>query len=96
MTWHTPPIDVNLFNPLLSAALEWMNILPIHQPAPAVRPRVDIDPAVLKKADNLHHIGIRGSKLASDNALNALANWQLSKIYSDQGNTLAADFFLDG
>ena len=86
--------DPSLFDPLLSVALEWMNILPVHQPIITGRPRIPVDPSILDKTE-ISRTGIISSRLTSKITLDAVADWQLSRTYTDQGNTHAATFFYE-
>jgi Tc toxin complex TcA C-terminal TcB-binding domain len=87
--------DPALFDPLLSVGLEWMNVLPVHQPSTVVRPRIQVDPAVLNKTARLDKIGVLSLALGSDEEMNATADWQLAQAYTHQGYTAPAAFFLD-
>jgi hypothetical protein len=91
--WLTLPRDATLFNPLLSASLEWMNILPVHEPPVAARPRIAVDPTVLAKTADVDQIGIRSTTIASRGALNTIADAEFARSLTLAGNTAAATFF---
>jgi Tc toxin complex TcA C-terminal TcB-binding domain len=78
------------FDPLLDLALEWMNILPVHQPLPPVRPRGRVDPFLFLESDQT---GLFASSLMTRETLDTVADWRLSRIYAAHGNGAAADFF---
>lgn len=85
--------DPRLFDPLLSVALEWMNILPVRQSLTSVRPRVLPDATLFGDAAQLDQSGLVNSKLATTAAANASADWQLAKTFTEMGNVKAATFF---
>ncbi len=85
--------NVALFNPLLSASLEWMNVLPVQQPLSTVRPRIPVDQNLLNATANIDRTGIICNTLATSNATKALADLRLAKTFTEQGNTGAAAFF---
>src|SRR5215469_5213893 len=91
--WLMLPRDATLFNPMLSASLEWMNILPVHEPPLAARPRVPVDQTVLAKTADLDQIGIRSTTIASRVALNTIADAEFARTLTAAGNTAAATFF---
>src|SRR5215471_8075916 len=91
--WLTLPRDATLFNPMLSASLEWMNILPVHEPPVAARPRIPVDQAVLAKTAEVDQIGIRSTTIASRGALNTIADAEFARTLTAAGNTAAATFF---
>ncbi len=87
--------DGQLFKPLLSASLEWLNVLPVAQPEVTVRPRVPVDEAVLGQAAVLNRVGLFSSKLVSGAALDAAADLQVAQALRTQGNESAANFFVE-
>jgi hypothetical protein len=89
------PRDPELFTPLLSMAVEWMNILSVNEPIGAARPRERVDPALLGKAAKLDGLGLRSNVLASGDNADALADFQMSRALAGQGNDKASAFFLD-
>ena len=89
------PRDPRLFDSLLSAGLEWVNVLPVNQPIAATPPRIAPDVALLQPASGYDATGILSVELKSSAALRTVADWQLARTYTQQGNTVAAKFFLD-
>ena len=87
--------DPGLFAPLLSASLEWMNLLPPQQPIVPVRPRIPVDPQLLGSTLHLDQTGLLSSALATVPARNAAADARLADAFSAQGNATAARFFAD-
>src|SRR5438128_1173104 len=87
--------DPSLFDSMLSVGLEWKNILPVHQINAVARPRIPAAPAVLAKSAPLQNLGVNSTALRSAASVNATADWQLSQVYSTQGYTEPAKFFLD-
>ncbi len=88
-------LDVKLFDSMLSAGLEWMNVLPVRQPEISARSRVILDDSILGEAANYARMGVRSSLLSTSNAVHALADVQLSKAYAAQGNDAQAKRFAD-
>ena len=64
----------DLFDSLLSVALEWTNILPTHQSFTTVRPRVAVNENLLGSATKLRQKGLSSSPFASFNAASAVAD----------------------
>lgn len=77
--------------PLLSASLEWMNVLRVRQPTAMVRPRLPVDDALLQVGGQL---GVSSQILAAPKAVSTAADLQLARTFSNQGNTSAANFFI--
>jgi hypothetical protein len=88
-------IEPALFTPMLSMALEWMNVLPVDAPVAAVRPREPVDPAELGDIIKFDAVGLRSTKLSADGAADAAADFSLGRTLQDAGNEKAARFFLD-
>jgi hypothetical protein len=89
-----------LFDPLLSASLEWMNVQPVHQPLAATTSRVLADPAVFgPDITRLNQAGLFSQQLAVAGpgaprpALQVVADWQLATTYAGQQNSGQVDFF---
>ena len=80
--------DRALFEPMLSSALEYMNILSPRLPANTVRPRTTTP--VDYQWDK---IGLTSQKMSSNEAISAASDWQISKTYGKIGNTKAANYF---
>jgi hypothetical protein len=85
----------DLFDTMLSAGLEWMNVLPVRQPEVSARPRQIADPALLDDALRLAQVGVQSGLLSSSNSINAMADWQFSRAYTAQGNQAQATLFRD-
>jgi hypothetical protein len=88
------PLSPQLFTPLLSASLEWMNILPVQQAVPSVRPRVDVNPQQFGGAFELDRAGVLSSQAVTPAAVNTIADWQMGKNLEQKGFTHSAQFFL--
>lgn len=84
------PRDPLLFDPLLSATSQWLNILPVPSPASPVRPTTAIDPKLLSSIANLHGAGLHPVNPNPAATAAALSDMRLAAIYSDQGNTAAS------
>lgn len=89
------PRETTLFKPLLSAALEWMNVLPLRQPVAITRPRIPVDQTLIGSVAELGKAGVLNSKLTTGQAISAAADLQLSKIYKDIGIGAAGNFFAE-
>jgi receptor-binding and translocation channel-forming TcA subunit of Tc toxin len=88
-------IDPALFTPMLSMALEWMNVLPVEAPVAAVRPREPVDPATLGDVIKFDAVGLRSTELSAHGAADAVADFSLGRTLHDAGNEKAGQFFLD-
>ncbi|MEZ4684266.1 MAG: hypothetical protein R2932_59650 [Caldilineaceae bacterium] len=86
-------LSPDLLDSMLSTSLEWMNILPVRQPEIAARPRVRADPALLRDSARFGLLGVQSSILMKDDAVNALADWQLARTYAAQSNAPQAAVF---
>lgn len=87
------PLDTALFDPMLSASLEWMNVVPPRQPVVPVTSRLPVNPATFGKAAALDETGIVSTALATHPAMMAAAEVQAARTLSEQGNSAGADFF---
>src|SRR5262249_41044674 len=85
--------DQALFESLLSASVEWFNVLPVKQPLTATSPRLLADPALLANAQ-LDGTGLQSGLLQLASARSVVADWQLAQTYAAQGNAGQAQFFL--
>jgi hypothetical protein len=85
--------EPKLFDPLLDLAVEWMNVLPVHQPPPPVRPRERVDAELFRPADEAGQAGLFANQLARREHLDTVGDWQLSRTYAAHGNAGAAEFF---
>jgi hypothetical protein len=88
------PLDPKLFTPLLSASVEWLNVIGPDPVDPAVRGRITPDPAVIGPFEALGQIGVRATQLASPTSRNAANDLQLARRFAVEGNSGAATFFL--
>jgi hypothetical protein len=87
------PFAVGLFQPLLSASLEWMNTLPVQQAVPSVRPRIPVDPALLGNAATLDRTGVIAAQAVTPAAVNTIADWQMASSLQSKGFARTAQFF---
>jgi hypothetical protein len=87
------PTDPTLFTGLLSAAVEYLNVLPVNTPTPAPRSRVAIASNLLAPVALVDQTGISSSQLSTPQAIGALSDWQLAKNYTALGMTQAAAFY---
>lgn len=86
--------DPALFDSLLSASLEWVNVQPVHQPIAAVRPRTAVNPALFgKDVTKLDALGVFSSQLSTPAAVQTVADWQLATSYANQHNQAQVQFF---
>jgi hypothetical protein len=89
----TFPFNVDLFQPLLSASLEWMNTLPVQQAVPSVRPRVEVNPELLGGAAVYDRTGVIASQAATPAATTTVADWQMAQSLESKGFGRTAQFF---
>lgn len=84
------PRDPSLFDSLLSASSQWLNILPVPTPPSPVRPATAPNPQLLASVASFHGAGLTpvSSNLGSTTA--AIADMKLATIYAGQGNTVAS------
>jgi hypothetical protein len=87
------PMTRDLFEPLLSAAAEWLNVLPVTQPPPVVRPRIAVDEDLLAQAAPLVQTGLFSAELSTSAAIKSSADFQLAALMESAGNVNAAQFF---
>ncbi len=87
------PVDPVLFTPLLSAAAEYLNVLPVNTPTPGPRSRVPVASNLLASTALVDRTGIASSELSTPQAVGALSDWQLAKNYTALGMTEAAKFY---
>jgi hypothetical protein len=83
------PRDSSLFTPLLAAASQWLNILPVPTPASPVRPPSAVDPHLLASVAGLHGAGLTMVATNPTATMQALADLDLAAIYTEQDNTAA-------
>ncbi|MGP0028117.1 MAG: hypothetical protein ACLPKE_32900 [Streptosporangiaceae bacterium] len=84
------PRTASLFQPLLSATSQWLNILPVSGSVSPVRPTVSVAGNALASVSNLHGAGLNVVSSNPAATSEALADVQLAAIYSGQGNTTAS------
>jgi hypothetical protein len=89
------PLNPELFTPLLSASLEWMNVLPAQQAVPSIRPRVDVNSQQLGSAVELDRAGVLSSQANTPAAVSTIADWQMGRNLQQKGFAHSAQFFLD-
>jgi hypothetical protein len=87
------PYASELFTPLLSAALEWMNTLPVQQSVPAVRPRVAVNPTTLGSAAAFDGAGVIAAQAKATQSVNTVADWQYARSLHGKGFARTASFF---
>jgi hypothetical protein len=79
-----------LFEPLLSATSQWLNIVPVPTPASPVRPATPVDARLLGTVAKLDGAGLGVVSADPAAAAGAIADMHLAQIYAGQGNTAAA------
>jgi hypothetical protein len=84
------PRDSALFDPLLSATSQWLNILPVPTPASPVRPTTAVNPQLLSSVGILHSAGLNLVSANPTSTAQALSEIRLATIYQDQGNAAAS------
>jgi hypothetical protein len=87
------PRDPSLFDPMLSAALEWMNVLPVPGPVSPVRPQLAVSPTTLSAVTTVDTAGLMSPQLSSPNGMQAAADLHLAATLTSLGNTSAAQFY---
>jgi hypothetical protein len=86
------PRDSSLFDPLLSASLEWLNVLPVAGPVSPVRPRVAVPAAPLAALTAIQAVGVSTPTLSRASGMQAAADLHLAETMTTLGNTAAASF----
>jgi hypothetical protein len=89
------PLSQAVFAPLLSASLEWMNVLPVQQAVPSVRPRAEVNPQQLGSAVELERAGVLSSQATKPAAVSTIADWQMGHNLQQKGFAHTAQFFMD-
>jgi len=84
------PRAAALFDPLLSASAQWLNILPVPTPVSPVRPPTAADPSLLASMASWHGIGLAPVSSNPANTAEALADMKLAMIYAGQDNSAAS------
>jgi hypothetical protein len=89
------PRDPSLFDPMLSATLEWMNVLPVPGPVSPVRPQVAVNPTTLSAVTTVNGAGLASPTISSANGMQAAADLHLAATLTSLGNTTGAQFYLN-
>jgi Tc toxin complex TcA C-terminal TcB-binding domain len=84
------PRDPSLFDPLLSASSQWLNILSVPAPTSPVRPATPPAASLLASVAALHGAGLGPVSANPTATAEALSDMRLSQIYTAQGNTAAS------
>jgi tetratricopeptide (TPR) repeat protein len=84
------PRDPTLFDPLLSATSQWLNILAVPTPASPVRPTAAFNTQLLSSVASLHGAGLATVSTNPTATAEALSDIRLATIYTDQGNAAAS------
>ena len=87
------PRDASLFDPLLSASLEWMNVLPVAGPVSPVRPRIAFSTAALSSVTAYATAGLSSPAVSTTTGLQAAADLHMAQTLTALGNAGAAQFF---
>ena len=87
------PFNSELFAPMLSASLEWMNTLPVQQSVPAVRPRVPVNPTMVGTATAFDSAGVIAAQAKATGSVNTVADWQYAQSLRSKGFARTATFF---
>jgi hypothetical protein len=92
--WFALPRDPVLFDALLSATTQWLNVLPVPGPVTPVRPPSPPDPQRLGAAAKFSAIGLRSATVTSVEATAAIADAHLAGIMTRAGNQAASEALL--
>jgi hypothetical protein len=84
------PRDPALFDPLLSATSQWLNILPVSPPASPLRPPTAPAATLLASVAGLHEAGLVPVSANPAATAAALSDMRLAAIYTGQGNSVAS------
>jgi tetratricopeptide (TPR) repeat protein len=84
------PRDPSLFSPLLSAACQWLDILPVAVSVSPVRPVTAVTGTLLTSVSGLYGAGINAISANPAATAEALSDMHLATIFADQGNTAAS------
>lgn len=88
-------LEPAMFDSLLGAGLEWMNLLPVRQPELGARSRVEADGGLVRDAARFSKLGVHSETLSDTRNAAALADWQLGQAYALQGNAAQASAFTE-
>jgi hypothetical protein len=84
------PRDPSLFDPLLSATCQWLDILPVPVSVSPVRPSIPVAAPLLSSVSGLYGAGISQVSANPAATAEALSDMHLAAIFADQGNTAAS------
>jgi hypothetical protein len=84
------PRDPSLFQPLLSASSQWLNILSVPASPSPVRPATAPAATLLASVAGLHGAGLAPVSANPTATAEALSDMQLASLYTAQGNTAAS------
>ncbi|MGW0882493.1 Tc toxin subunit A-related protein [Streptomyces sp. NPDC002671] len=87
------PRHPDLLPPLLSAAVEWANVLPVSGPRSGIQPRVTVDPELLSQTSRLSAAGLTSAQFSGP-GLQAAADVTMYRTMRGLGNEAAAAFHL--
>jgi hypothetical protein len=87
------PSSTQLQQGFFSAAAEYLNVLPVNQPAAAPRPRTPVDPALLTGMAALDAGGINSAQITTAAGKSAVASLALAKSYTALGMSQTASFY---
>lgn len=79
--------DLKLFKPILSASLEYLNLLPPHVPDPGPVSRLAVDPSLLAPMALADAAGVRSNAMLKAGTQEAFKKWQLAQTYAGGGMT---------
>ncbi|AIP63908.1 hypothetical protein DR62_1708 [Burkholderia thailandensis] len=84
------PRDAALFDSLLSATSQWLNVLSVPAPASPVRPATPPPAQALAGVAALHGAGLTPVSANPAATAQALSDMQLASLYTAQGNSAAS------
>jgi len=84
------PRDPSLFDPLLSATCQWLDILPVAVSVSPVRPSTPVTAQLLSSVSGLYGAGISQVSANPAATAEALSDMHLATIFADEGNTAAS------
>lgn len=87
------PRHPGLFPPLLSAAVEWTNVLPVSGPRSGIQPRMAVDPDLLAQTARLSAAGLTSPRF-DGSGLRAAADVAMYRTMRGLGNEAASSFYL--
>ena len=84
------PRDPTLFDPLLSATCQWLDLLPVPVSVSPVRPTVAVTAQLLSGVAGTYGAGVSQVSTNPAATADALADMHLATIFAAQGNTAAS------